>query len=247
MDSFFGIGIAELFFIALIALIVLGPERLPGAIREVSKYARYFRNLSGELTSQFSEEMKAFDDINPHKLMKELTGELEEEQEKLKSVVNPTAKPKAKPNAKKPAVKPAATAATAAAVTKKTGAGTAQSQNSEEADSAKTDDGKTNSDGADTAAESEIENQILPPAVGEAEESPQASATAPATDPVVASPETTDTQNPATREETVTGANPPQPTTPVDDHSDTVIESTPTAKQPTVSVNGKPAPAEGEA
>ena len=30
MDSFFGIGMMELFFIALIALIVLGPERMPG-------------------------------------------------------------------------------------------------------------------------------------------------------------------------------------------------------------------------
>ena len=93
MDSFFGIGIGELFFIALIALVVLGPERLPGAIREVSKYARYIRNLSSELTSQFSEEMKAFDDINPHKLMKELTGELEVEQKKPKSAAKSTSKP----------------------------------------------------------------------------------------------------------------------------------------------------------
>lgn len=73
MDSFFGIGIAELFFIALIALVVLGPERLPGAIREVSKVFRYVRNLSNELTSQFSEEMKALDDLNPQKLIKEFT------------------------------------------------------------------------------------------------------------------------------------------------------------------------------
>jgi Sec-independent protein translocase protein TatA len=31
MDSFFGIGIVELLVVAVIALIVLGPERLPSA------------------------------------------------------------------------------------------------------------------------------------------------------------------------------------------------------------------------
>ncbi len=79
MDSFFGIGLAELFFIAIIALVVLGPERLPGAIREVSKFIRMVRNLSNELTSQFSEEMKAFDDINPQKILRDLTLDPDEE------------------------------------------------------------------------------------------------------------------------------------------------------------------------
>ena len=46
MDSFLGIGIAELFFIAILALVILGPERLPGALREVAKVIRYVRNLT---------------------------------------------------------------------------------------------------------------------------------------------------------------------------------------------------------
>lgn len=75
MNSFFGIGVMELFFVAILALIVLGPERLPGAIREVMKYWRTIRDLSGELTSQFSEELQALDELNPQKLVKELTEE----------------------------------------------------------------------------------------------------------------------------------------------------------------------------
>jgi Tat protein translocase TatB subunit len=59
MDSFFGIGIAELFVIAVIALIVLGPERLPGTIREVMKFSRQIRNLTSELTSQFTNPEQA--------------------------------------------------------------------------------------------------------------------------------------------------------------------------------------------
>ncbi|GIV78905.1 MAG: hypothetical protein KatS3mg050_3299 [Litorilinea sp.] len=81
MDSFFGIGITELFFIAILALIFLGPERLPGTIREVMKWLRYIRNLSQELSSQFSEEFKALEDVNPQRILKELGDQLEADAE----------------------------------------------------------------------------------------------------------------------------------------------------------------------
>jgi Tat protein translocase TatB subunit len=106
MDSFFGIGMMELFFIALIALIVLGPERMPGAIREVMKTIRYVRNLSNELTSQFSEEFKDLEDLSPQKIMKDIAGDLDEEDAPKKAAA---AKPLAAKTAAKPAgVKPAA-------------------------------------------------------------------------------------------------------------------------------------------
>jgi sec-independent protein translocase protein TatB len=82
MNSIFGIGPLELFFIAILALVILGPERLPGAIREGARYFRMLRNMSGELTSQFSEELKALDDINPQKIMKEVMDDLDLEEEK---------------------------------------------------------------------------------------------------------------------------------------------------------------------
>lgn len=98
MDSFFGIGIPELFLIAIVALIVLGPERLPGAIREIAKVFRTIRQMSSDLTSQFSDELQALDDVNPRKLMREITDD-----------INPLTKPE-KPAAAKPgaaAAKPA--------------------------------------------------------------------------------------------------------------------------------------------
>jgi sec-independent protein translocase protein TatB len=79
MDSFFGIGLAELFFIAVIALVVLGPKRLPETIRQVARAWGYVRNLSRELMAQFSEEFKALEEMNPRALLKELADEVERE------------------------------------------------------------------------------------------------------------------------------------------------------------------------
>ena len=90
MNSIFGIGPLELFFIAILALVILGPERLPGVIREGAKYFRMLRNMSGELTSQFSEELKALDEINPQKIMNEMMEDLDlEEEKKALAELNP--------------------------------------------------------------------------------------------------------------------------------------------------------------
>jgi sec-independent protein translocase protein TatB len=128
MNSIFGIGPLEFFFIAILALVILGPERLPGAIREGAKHFRTLRNMSGELTSQFSEELKGLDDINPKKIMNEMMEDLDFEEEKkalaelnpkkihkdIKSGLNPM---KAKSTKSAAAKKAEATAATAAVAT----------------------------------------------------------------------------------------------------------------------------------
>lgn len=75
MDNFLGIGLPELFFIAVIALIILGPERLPSTLRQVAKAWGYVRNLGHELTSQFSEEFKALEDLDPRKILNEIADE----------------------------------------------------------------------------------------------------------------------------------------------------------------------------
>jgi Tat protein translocase TatB subunit len=75
MDSIFGIGLPELFFIAILSLIILGPERLPGTLRQVAKAWGYTRNLGRELTAQFSEEFKDLQDLDPRKLLNELADE----------------------------------------------------------------------------------------------------------------------------------------------------------------------------
>lgn len=72
MDSFFGIGVFELFLIAVIALVVMGPERLPGAMRTIAGYMRQIRNISSEFTSQFSEEIKMLEEMDPRRIVNEV-------------------------------------------------------------------------------------------------------------------------------------------------------------------------------
>ena len=71
--NLFGIGVPELMFIAILALIVLGPQRLPGVMRELAKFLRQMRAIGTELTSQFSEELQMLDELNPNKLLEEAT------------------------------------------------------------------------------------------------------------------------------------------------------------------------------
>jgi sec-independent protein translocase protein TatB len=78
MESFFGIGLSELIFITIIALIILGPERLPGAIRQVAKVFHQVRALSDELSAQFSEEIKVLEELNPKNLLNEIVKDLDD-------------------------------------------------------------------------------------------------------------------------------------------------------------------------
>ena len=90
--NLFGIGLPELFFIGIIALIVLGPTRLPGVIREVGKVIRQIRSITSELTSQFSEELALLDEINPQKIIQELVDDPKEKEAAQKSTTEPAAK-----------------------------------------------------------------------------------------------------------------------------------------------------------
>lgn len=92
MDGFFGIGIGELVLIAIVALIVLGPERLPSALREVAKFIRWLRNLSREFTDQFGDEFKALEDLNPRRILQDAITSIDEE-EKAKEEPKSTKKP----------------------------------------------------------------------------------------------------------------------------------------------------------
>ena len=74
MYSFFGIGVFELFLIAVIALVVLGPERLPGAMRTIAGYIRQIRGMGSEFTSQFSEEIKMLEEMDPRRIVNEVEG-----------------------------------------------------------------------------------------------------------------------------------------------------------------------------
>jgi len=75
----FNIGMGELFLIVLLALVVVGPERLPGIMRQIGKYAYQLRAIVNELTDQFAEELRPLqeiqqlaEDVNPVKQMKKV-------------------------------------------------------------------------------------------------------------------------------------------------------------------------------
>jgi sec-independent protein translocase protein TatB len=65
--EFFGIGILELMVIAVLALIVVGPERLPEVMVKVARFIQDFRAYSANITGEFSsalQEMQAeFKDV----------------------------------------------------------------------------------------------------------------------------------------------------------------------------------------
>ncbi len=94
MDSFFGIGPLELIFILIFALIFLGPERFPKAVRQMARYLGQLRQISEEVTRQINEELgdldelKDLQDLNPQK--------------QINQILNPPPKKK-KSEAKKPA------------------------------------------------------------------------------------------------------------------------------------------------
>jgi sec-independent protein translocase protein TatA len=57
--DFFGIGPLELLLILIVALIVVGPGKLPGIARTIGKTVRAVRKASAELTTAVTREMEA--------------------------------------------------------------------------------------------------------------------------------------------------------------------------------------------
>ncbi len=60
----FNIGGGEVLVIALIALIVVGPEQLPGVLRKAGRYANQFRSVTTSLRQEF---MSGIDELDPTK------------------------------------------------------------------------------------------------------------------------------------------------------------------------------------
>ncbi len=70
----FGIGPLEILLIVLVAFIVLGPDRIPGAMRQLGKWTRQLRETANNITRDYNTEIR------------EITGEITALQEEIRSI-----------------------------------------------------------------------------------------------------------------------------------------------------------------
>ncbi|MEH6548948.1 MAG: Sec-independent protein translocase protein TatB [Pseudomonadales bacterium] len=75
----FDIGFAELLIIGVVALLVLGPERLPGAIRTTSGFLRQARSTFTQLKTEIEREVDTAEikaELHNQSIMKQLKDEV---------------------------------------------------------------------------------------------------------------------------------------------------------------------------
>jgi sec-independent protein translocase protein TatB len=70
----FGIGPFEIALVALIAFIVLGPDRIPGVMRQLGTWVRQLRELTNNITRDYGSDIQ------------QLTGEITALQEEFRSI-----------------------------------------------------------------------------------------------------------------------------------------------------------------
>jgi len=64
MNPLSSVGTGELVFILIIALIFLGPERLPEIARSVGKAIRQFRDAVQNMSSEFGQELASMQEVS---------------------------------------------------------------------------------------------------------------------------------------------------------------------------------------
>jgi sec-independent protein translocase protein TatB len=72
--DFLGIGPFEIALVVLIAFIVLGPDRIPGVMRQLGKWTRQLREFTNNITRDYGTDIQ------------QLTGEVTALQEELRSI-----------------------------------------------------------------------------------------------------------------------------------------------------------------
>lgn len=72
----FGIGFQELLVIMIVALIVLGPQRLPEVARSLGKFYKEFKNAIDDVKSSVANDIKSVKDIE-NEIKSDITKKLE--------------------------------------------------------------------------------------------------------------------------------------------------------------------------
>jgi Tat protein translocase TatB subunit len=163
MDSFLGIGILELVFIVIFALIFLGPERLPQVLRDVISAIRKVRSFSSEITQHLNEEFGDLAELDPRRQLQQALNE-DPKSEKKSAIKKPAAK--TAPTTKSPATTKSTTPKTG---TSSTGASSAKSSTTpakstvEKSSSAAASTSKPESDAALAAASSSAASSATSP------------------------------------------------------------------------------------
>lgn len=94
----FDIGFWELVLISVVALVVLGPERLPHAIRSVAKFVSTAKGMANSVKDELAHELKV-QELQEHLRkaeqlgMKNLSPELQESVDKLKQAAQNVQRP----------------------------------------------------------------------------------------------------------------------------------------------------------
>lgn len=94
----FEIGFWELLLIAVVGLVVLGPEKLPVAIRNVSRWLGAARRMAGSVRDELEQELKIQElQDNLRKAeqlnMKDLSPELQQSVDELKKAAQDVQRP----------------------------------------------------------------------------------------------------------------------------------------------------------
>ena len=111
----FDIGFWELVLISVVGLVVLGPERLPVAIRSISKFVGQAKSMANSVKDELSHELKVQElQENLRKAekmgMEDLSPDLKASVDELKQAAAEVQRPYAKPESDKPsATKPSVT------------------------------------------------------------------------------------------------------------------------------------------
>ena len=101
--DFFGVGPLEIFVVMVVAVIVLGPERIPQVAVQLARALRYLRGYANDATSQVRAEMaeltREYDSIRQelHEFRQAVGGSLKPVTDSIEQVLSETKRNGAQP------------------------------------------------------------------------------------------------------------------------------------------------------